>query len=661
MSHLPSPSSPDGLAHRLPYRAALDGIRALAVVAVVLFHAGLNGAHGGFLGVDVFFTLSGYLISSLLLDEFQASGRIRLGNFWARRARRLMPAQIVMAAVVVAIAYLSSPPGFFGSLVTDALSAIFYVGNWHLVGHSTSYFATGAPPSLFTHAWSLAIEEQFYLVWPIVVWLTLRRTSKIRVVGMIALAGALMSFALTHILLTSATTNRLYYGTDTHAVGILVGAFLATVLWQQSLSVTARRWLNLLSYIALGALGITMLMARGTSTWVFQFGFVVVALATALLITAVNALDHHPVTRLLSWQPLTYLGRLSYGIYLWHYPVIALVTNRLTHLQGISLFSVRLVLTGLLAVASYHLVEVPLRRSTNTFGSRRVLFAGIATIVAIATIGAMAQRIPRYPTPTPVTAVNPVSALILGDSVMLTLDNATAPWRSRNNVLSTSATVLGCGIGPSFRPIFHGHLIYGNAKCHLRSDGSWLLESIWASRIATERPDVVVVGAGRWETHDHRIGEGVQNIDDRWFQNQMTRGLDDIWNSSQLVGSNLLLLTTPCAQSGETKWGNPWTEDSSQRREKYNAFIRSYAASHRDTTVLDVGAWVCPNGNFSYFDTTGKYMIRNADGVHFGPGVGPLFGNELWAHIHHVGVASPRWNERHAVSTSNHISSNMHR
>ena len=660
MPTLPSPSSPDGLVHRLPYRAALDGIRAFAVIAVVLFHAGVNGAHGGFLGVDVFFTLSGYLITSLLLDEFHDSGRIRLGNFWERRARRLMPAQIVMALVVVTVAYLSSPPGFFGSLVTDALSAIFYVGNWHLVGHSTSYFATGAPPSLFTHSWSLAIEEQFYLLWPIVVWLTLRRTTKIRVVGIIALGGALASYALTQILLASATTNRLYYGTDTHAIGILTGAFLATFFWRLSPSETVRRWLNPLSYVALGALGITMLLARGSDTWVFRFGFVVIALASSLLIASVNALDRHPVTRLLSWQPLAYLGRLSYGIYLWHFPVIALVTNRLTHLHGIPLFSARLVLTGVLAVASYHLVELPLRQSTKAFRSWRVFSVGVIIVAAIVTFSAMAQRVPDYRTPEPVATVDPVSALILGDSVMLTLDNATAPWRSRNDVLSTSATVLGCGIGPSFRPIFHGHLIYGNAKCHLRSDGSWLLESIWADRIASERPDVVVVGAGRWETHDHRIGEGIQNIDDRWFQNQMMRGLNDIWNSSQAVGSSVLLLTTPCARSGETKWGHPWPEDSAVRREKYNAFVRSYAARHRDTSVLDVGAWVCPKGHFSYFDTTGKYMIRNADGVHFGPGIGPLFGNELWAQIHRVGAASPRWTERHALSSFNHIYSNTH-
>jgi len=657
----PDSSSPDGLTHRLPYLAALDGIRACAVIAVVLFHAGWNGAHGGFLGVDVFFTLSGYLITSLLLDEFQKSGRVRLGGFWARRARRLMPAQIAMALVVVTFAYLSSPPGYFGNLVADALSAIFYVGNWHLVSHTASYFTTGAPPSLFTHAWSLAIEEQFYLVWPIVVWLTLRRSTKIRYVGFIALGGAFASFALTNALLDSATTNRLYYGTDTHAGGILVGAFLGTVLWQLPRTERVRRVINPLSYLALGVLGLTIFMARGTNTWVFEFGFAVVALATSLLIASVSILDRHPVTRLLSWGPLTYLGRLSYGIYLWHYPVIALITNRLTHLQGASLFSVRLALTGLLAVASYHLVELPLRRSAGAMRTRRVLSAGVVAIVMITAIGATAQRVPSYPTPTPVATVDPVAALILGDSVMLTLDYATAPWRAKNDVLSTSATVLGCGIGPSFRPIFHGHLIYGNAKCHLRSDGSWLLEAIWASRIATERPDVVVVGAGRWETHDHRIGEGIQTIDDRWFQIQMRRGLDDIWKSSQAVGSNLLLLTTPCTQSGETKWGHPWPEDSPQRRDKYNSFLRSYAATHRDTSVLDVGDRACPGGNFSYFDPTGRYMTRNADGVHFGPGIGPLFGNELWSQIHHVGSTSRRWNERHALVRSKPLAPNGHR
>ena len=655
MSAAPSPRSADGLSHRLIYRPGLDGLRAFAVLAVVLFHAGWSRAHGGFLGVDVFFTLSGYLITTLLLSEFHESKTIRLSQFWIRRARRLMPAQSVMAVVVVTIAWLTTPPGYFGRLASDALSAIFYIGNWHLIGQSASYFATGAPPSLFTHAWSLAIEEQFYLVWPLVALFVLRRNATRRPLGYIAIGGALTSFVLTQILFGAASSNRLYYGTDTHAIGIFAGAALAVWLWERAMPrVHDSPWqapssiTNLAGYTGAFVLATTMLLARGSSDWVFRWGFLVVAVATCMVITPLVSAQTNSLQRFLSWSPLVYLGRLSYGIYLWHYPIIALVTHRTTGLANGSLFGVRLLLTLVLAATSYHVVERPLRQLAMPRRTTwRVLAAGLVIVCAIAVVGSFAQRVPNYPTPPQVAVVDPVRALMLGDSVMLTLDHNTAAWRSRHDVTSSSATVLGCGIGPSFRPIVHGHRIFGNAKCHLQGDGSWPLETIWETTIRSQRPDVVVVGAGRWETHDHLIGHDIHSINDPWFTHQMTRGLTDIWRSSHAVGAHLVVLTTSCVNSGETASGHPWPEDASQRQLAYNDFIKRFASRHNDASVLDIATWVCRNGRFSLFDPSGRYMIRNADGVHFGPGAGPLFGDRFWSAVRRAGEASPAWAQRH--------------
>ena len=648
MSVQPQVISPDGLEHRLPYRPAFDGLRAFAVGAVVLFHAGWSRAHGGFLGVDVFFTLSGYLITTLLLTEHQQTGRIRLVSFWLRRARRLMPAQIVMAFIVVVAAWLSTPPGYFGQLTLDALSAIFYFGNWHLVQHTTSYFATGAAPSLFTHSWSLAIEEQFYLLWPLVAVVALRRRVGAKTLGYIAFGGALVSYILTQILMNSASTNRLYYGTDTHALGILAGAALATWMWRRTFSSPQWSRIHVLGYVGVGALAVTMYLARGSSEWVFRFGFVAVALSVCMVITSLTAPTETILSRTLSWRPLTYVGRLSYGIYLWHYPVIALLTHRTTHLTDLPLFLVRLLATLLVAAASYHGVELPLRRAmTSRTHALRFIAAGVLVLCAVVVVATHAERTPTYASPLPTQTSDPVRALILGDSVMLTLDHTTAPWRDHNNVTSASMTVLGCGIGPSFRPIFHGHLIFGNAKCHLHGDGSWPLETLWRDAIASQRPDVVIVGAGRWETHDHLIGSDRHSIDDPWFRAEMTRGLSDIWDASQRTGSALLLLTTPCAQSGETLSGHRWPEDAPYRVRLYNTFVRQFAATHNNTSVLDLYSWACPNGQFSLFDSSGRFMIRNADGVHFGPGAGPLFGTRLWSAIRHVGEQSASWQTRH--------------
>lgn len=598
--------------------------------------------------MDVFFTLSGFLITTLLLEEHRSSARIKLTSFWARRARRLMPAQIVMALVVVCVAWAISPPGYFGNLEIDALSAIFYIGNWHLLGHNTSYFTTGAPPSLFTHSWSLAIEEQFYLVWPLVVWALLRRRRTLKVVGLVALSGATLSYVAMQILVNPKAPNRVYYGTDTHALGILAGAALATALWTRADSPRRSGWLRHAGLGGGAVLAVTMFAARGSSVWVYRAGFVLVALATSAVIASCVLTTGGAMGRILRITPLTYIGRISYGIYLWHYPVIALVTHQVTGLRDGPLFAARLILTVALASASYHFVELPLRRahSRQRFSTRR-LVVGAVLVLSMMSVAVLEERLPTYASPVTTTTKDPVGALMLGDSMMLTLDHSTAPWRARHDVMSSSTTVLGCGIGPSFRPVFHGHLIFGNAKCHLRSDGSWPLESLWANSIAASHPDVVVVGAGRWETHDHRIGDDTHNISDRWFLEQMTRGLDDISNASREVGAHVVLLTTPCTRSGETKMGHPWPEDSPARQVAYNNFIRHYATTHAATSVLDVAARMCPGGHFSYFDATGRFMIRNADGVHYGPGAGPAFGDWLWSNIRRAGESSSRWQQRH--------------
>ena len=212
--------------HGLPYVAALDGIRAVAVAGVVLYHAGARWLPGGFLGVDLFFVLSGFLITSLLLAEREATGRIDLPAFWARRARRLLPAAfLVIALSVLAVAILS--PGDLPSTRADAIASFLYVNNWHQILADQSYFQAFARPSLLRHLWSLAVEEQFYLLWPLVMGICVavlgrRRTTIVTLVLAVASSG-LMAVLFT----PGRDPSRVYYGTDTHATGLLIGALLA--------------------------------------------------------------------------------------------------------------------------------------------------------------------------------------------------------------------------------------------------------------------------------------------------------------------------------------------------------------------------------------------------------------------------------------------------
>ena len=215
----------------LSYIPALDGVRAFAVLGVMAYHGGIPWLPAGFLGVDAFFVLSGFLITSLLISEWQRRHTIALGQFWARRARRLLPALLLLLVFVVLYAAFVAPAGTYPGLRLDALSTLFYVANWHFILIGSNYFDQTGLPSLLTHTWSLAVEEQFYLVWPLVVLGVLKFTGRLWALLAVSVVGALASAAEMALLFRHGVgTTRLYYGTDTHGQCLLVGAALASGL-----------------------------------------------------------------------------------------------------------------------------------------------------------------------------------------------------------------------------------------------------------------------------------------------------------------------------------------------------------------------------------------------------------------------------------------------
>ena len=376
---------------RLPYLPGLDGLRALAVVAVLLYHAGLPWIPGGFLGVEVFFVLSGYLITSLLLAEWRAEGSVNLKAFWLRRARRLLPALYLLVVVTLAYAVLFLP-GEVARLRSDALAAFGYVTNWYLVFHHESYFEAVGRPSLLKHLWSLAVEEQFYLFWPVLFWLgvTVGATHwRQRRVFVIAVGGAALSVLLMAILyVPGADPSRLYYGTDTRAAGLLIGAALALV-WTPGTACRSyptvrrlgegsdpnsgrfqRRWgwitptlLDALGVIALGALVYFNLTLGEYDPFLYRGGLALVSISSAALIMAIAYPHSRLGTGLLGWAPLRWLGERSYGIYLWHWPIFMITRSQLdVPLAGLPLLVLRLAVTVVLADLSYRYVETPIRR-----------------------------------------------------------------------------------------------------------------------------------------------------------------------------------------------------------------------------------------------------------------------------------------------------------
>ncbi len=368
----------------------LDGLRAIAVLAVVVYHAGLGGLAGGFLGVEVFFVISGFLITALLLAEHRATGRIDPVAFWLRRARRLLPALFFLLAATLAFAVVVVPEEI-ARLRADAVAALAYVTNWHLIAGDQSYFESIGRPSLFVHLWSLAIEEQFYVFWPIVLGVALLAGRRAALV--MTLAGAVGSAVWMAIQFDPAgDPSRIYYGTDTRLNGLLLGAALAFVwvppvpslpnlpsglsrrkrrrlLARTASMVRGGRWGNARLGLGLDLLGIGAIVglaaffvaATAFDAFLYRGGLALLAVLTAVVIAAAVHPRAH-IGRLLDVAPLRWVGTRSYSIYLWHWPIFALTRPGIDiPLDVASALGVRLVLTALLAEASYRWVEMPIR------------------------------------------------------------------------------------------------------------------------------------------------------------------------------------------------------------------------------------------------------------------------------------------------------------
>ena len=363
----PVPEAPsEARRGHLPYLPSLDGLRAIAVLAVVFYHAGVGWFGGGYLGVETFFVISGYLITSILLLEHERGGRTNFRAFWLRRARRLLPALavVVLACLGYAVVFL---PMEVAGLRTDALAAAGYATNWYLIFEQKSYFESLGRPSALQHLWSLAVEEQYYLAWPLL-FAGMMRIWRPRVVLAITLGGALASALLMAFLFNpDVDPSRIYFGTDTRAVGLLLGSAMA-FCWRPWLRpareerLGAGFALDVGGLAALTLLFVLFLRLSETSAFLYRGGFVLSGAAAATVIAIAVHPDAHVVPQILGVRPLRWLGTRSYAVYLWHWPVITVTRPGLdTPLDGLALFALRLGVTLVLAELSYRLVETPVR------------------------------------------------------------------------------------------------------------------------------------------------------------------------------------------------------------------------------------------------------------------------------------------------------------
>jgi len=646
---------------------SLDGLRALAVLGVMLYHGGAPILGGGFLTIDVFFVLSGFLITSLLVGEWRKRLTIHLGQFWTRRARRLLPALLVMLIGVALYAKFLATPGEFSNLRLDSLSSLFYVANWHFIFAGTNYFNLTAQPSPLQHMWSLSIEEQFYIVWPPVVLLMLHLGNKLRPERKLwplfatALVGAVASAVDMRLLYHGPqSVMRIYEGTDTRSQDLLVGATLAVgmAIWAQhrpslpddhvprrvrSLRWSARikpiaaweitpRWIRL----ALQVLGWTVAAAyaylwshlTAPTAFLFRGGYFLIAVGVAIVIFCAVTNQAGSLARALGNRFFQYVGKISYGAYLWHFPLFAVLDAGRMHLYGYPLLLLRIGVTLLVATASFYLVEEPIRRGrmrsltewrawlVTTGAFLAVVFvtvlATLPTAAEAATVVIPAPQGPQYAGP-------PVKVALFGDSTAFTAgwsistNEAEVPY----NVDFYSNGILGCGFMIVSDQIGHGVVTGPNGPCNAANPASQQWPAVWQADLARDQgTNVTMLMAGRWEVTDQVIDGRTMHIGQPAYDAILVRDLEQAVQIGTADGRYMILLTSPCFSSGEQPDGQPWPEDSTARVTIYDSLLRTVAAEHpADVEVDDFGAQVCPGGTFE--STIDGIRIRLADGVHF--------------------------------------------
>ena len=388
------------------YLPSIDSLRALAVLAVIIYHVDVNYLPGGFLGVDLFFVLSGYLISSLIIKEFRKTGTVNLYNFYIRRARRLLPAVYFMITVGLVVMVL------FNEVLLrkghlDAIFGYIYSSNWWYIFHKLDYFDSFGAQSPFKHLWSLAIEEQFYMIFPLLFLLVNRKkkskdgTYKLNKNFLYVVLGLILVSLIAHILLFDINNiSRIYFGTDTRAFSLLVGVVGAILYPMERLHAKVTPQQNMLysvvSLVSIATLITVMIYTSEYNTLLYRGGFLLVAILGLIVIIS-SGKQHTLMSRLLSFKPVVFIGKISYSLYLWHFPVLVLTTP-VSEIGNPNIFFVilRIVLTFAVAIVSYVFVETPIRKLgfknyINVIfkklkkrpGKSRKVYAGIVGLVSV--------------------------------------------------------------------------------------------------------------------------------------------------------------------------------------------------------------------------------------------------------------------------------------
>jgi peptidoglycan/LPS O-acetylase OafA/YrhL len=608
--------APTRVRPRFGHIPALDGLRGVAVLGVLLYHG--DHLQGGFLGVDLFFVLSGFLITSLLVAEWDADGRIDLRRFWSRRFRRLLPASLLLLVAVCGMAAVTMTPLELGRFRGDALAAVADVANWRAISTGSDYWAGTGSPSPLRHMWSLSVEEQLYVAWPLVVagalLLGRRRgwgRQSLLVTATVATAASIVAMVSWGI---RGDETRAYYGTDTRASAVLLGALAAILLSGRGAAVPTgiARALSAMVPVAMGILAAAWIWADGTDSWLYLWGFPVLSGAAAVVVASVAAGVHGAPRATLSVAPLRWLGRISYGVYLWHWPIYVVVDEDVVADRWPRTLA-RVALTLVLAEVSYRCLEQPVRTGrVGTTVWRVAAPLGIAAVV----VGALAATTDAEQPPRSGEFVQggtgPLSMLLLGDSQAYSLGVGHRAFL--DEVALSELAYFGCGVGP------------GLAKAEdytLAQDGNGVpcpeVAGRMTAAVQEQRPDVVVLHVGAFDIMDREVdGVRVDFGSSRW--DQLTRdGLRDLLAGFHVGTTRVVALATPCYRPrvmGDEPLPRAAVEsivrvrDQPERITRFNELLRE-AASEAGAEVLPFDELFCEGDEDD--------QPARLDGVHLTP------------------------------------------
>lgn len=642
------------------YEPSLDGIRAFSVIAVMLYHANIAWLPGGFLGVEVFFVVSGFLITSLLIEERESTRRIDLKQFWIRRARRLLPALVVMlAATAVCVAFYAtdSAPDFR----RDVLPSLGYFSNWwQIFAVDTPYFAASSLPVL-RHLWSLAVEEQWYLIWPLFfVFVFGAKWMRPKISGALLLlcSGAIMfATALRFVQDDETRTNFLYLSTLTRSSGLLLGAAVA-MLWRPWRKNSLPSWwksslADALAVASIAVIGVLMATVHVADAQLYQGGLAVTTIASAVIIAVVMRPNGLFVKKFFSQELFVEIGRRSYGLYLWHWPIFVVAHAR----DSGNRLAVALALTVIINEFVYQYVEIPTRQGAlgNWLHNRQQLSAMhrrlpvLITAAVVASLGitgvkvvgieardlsidtstanvifsvpttvASASSLPAASTTSTTIAKLPRKLVIVGDSQAHSLV-VNKPSGIEKTFVITNGSIDGCGI-------YDRGVGVGGTNGNFRRNFANCVgfEKKWAKSATTARADVALVVIGAWEVLDLKINGFTFAVNtspaDTMFRTQMKRGIDAL----RSTGATVALLEVACMRPVDSKGGPvpalPQRGDDT-RTSHLNDLLREIAAPEDDGVFFISGPkeW-CSDPKIS---TSLSYRW---DGVHaYKPGAKLIF------------------------------------